>query len=97
MLPFALGLVSYRERPCVHIGVLSLRLVLQSFCRPRRPGKTHAVAVNTVSFDKFLLARSCLARLLTVDHILAYAKGGVTRIRNAQPMHRRCNSSKGAR
>jgi len=33
----------------------------------------------------------------TVDHILAYAKGGVTKIRNAQPMHRRCNSSKGAR
>jgi len=49
----------------VHIGVLSIRLVLQSFCRPRRPGKKHAVTVNTVSFDKFLLARSRLARLLT--------------------------------
>jgi hypothetical protein len=34
----------------VHIGVLSIRLVLQSFCRPRRPGKKHAVTVNTVSF-----------------------------------------------
>lgn len=35
----------------MHIGVLSIRLVLQSFCRPRRPGKKHAVTVNTVSFD----------------------------------------------
>jgi hypothetical protein len=34
----------------VHIGVLSIRLVLQSFCRPRRPGKKHAVTVNTVCF-----------------------------------------------
>ena len=33
----------------------------------------------------------------TVDHILAYAKGGKTSLRNAQAMHRRCNSSKGAR
>jgi hypothetical protein len=33
----------------------------------------------------------------TVDHILAYAKGGKTKIKNAQPMHRRCNSSKGDR
>lgn len=33
----------------------------------------------------------------TVDHILAYAKGGKTTLKNAQPMHRRCNSSKGAR
>jgi uncharacterized protein DUF262/HNH endonuclease len=32
----------------------------------------------------------------TVDHILAHAKGGKTRVKNAQPMHRRCNSSKGA-
>jgi hypothetical protein len=34
----------------VHIGVLSIRLVLQSFCRPRTPGKKHAVTVNTVCF-----------------------------------------------
>ena len=34
----------------MHIGVLSIRLVLQSFCRPRRPGKKHAVTVNTVCF-----------------------------------------------
>jgi hypothetical protein len=34
----------------VHIGVLSIRLALQSFCRPRRPGKKHAVTVNTVCF-----------------------------------------------
>jgi len=33
----------------------------------------------------------------TVDHIIAYAKGGKTSLKNAQPMHRRCNSSKGAR
>lgn len=33
----------------------------------------------------------------TVDHILAYARGGKTSLKNAQPMHRRCNSSKGAR
>lgn len=33
----------------------------------------------------------------TVDHILAYSKGGKTSLRNAQPMHKRCNSSKGAR
>jgi hypothetical protein len=33
----------------------------------------------------------------TVDHIIAYAKGGKTSLKNAQPMHKRCNSSKGAR
>lgn len=33
----------------------------------------------------------------TVDHIIAYAKGGKTNLKNAQPMHRTCNSSKGAR
>jgi 5-methylcytosine-specific restriction endonuclease McrA len=33
----------------------------------------------------------------TVDHILAYARGGRTSLRNAQPMHRRCNSRKGSR
>ena len=33
----------------------------------------------------------------TVDHIIAYAKGGRTSLKNAQPMHKRCNSSKGAR
>ncbi|MCU1299975.1 MAG: hypothetical protein JWQ87_259 [Candidatus Sulfotelmatobacter sp.] len=37
-------------RSRVHIGVLSIRLALQSFCRPRRPGKKHAVTVNTVRF-----------------------------------------------
>src|SRR5260370_33443558 len=42
----------------VHIGVLSIRLVLQSFCRPRRPGKKRAVTAHTVSFYKFLLGRS---------------------------------------
>lgn len=33
----------------------------------------------------------------TVDHIVAHARGGRTTLRNAQPMHRRCNASKGAR
>lgn len=33
----------------------------------------------------------------TVDHILAWVKGGRTSIKNAQPMCRRCNSRKGAR
>lgn len=33
----------------------------------------------------------------TVDHIVAYARGGRTSLKNAQPMHRGCNSSKGAR
>jgi len=33
----------------------------------------------------------------TVDHIVAHARGGKTSLKNAQPMHRRCNSSKGAR
>jgi hypothetical protein len=33
----------------------------------------------------------------TVDHILAWVKGGRTTIKNAQPMCRRCNSRKGAR
>jgi len=33
----------------------------------------------------------------TVAHILAYSKGGKTSLKNAQPMHKRCNSSKGAR
>jgi len=33
----------------------------------------------------------------TVDHIIAYSKGGKSTLKNAQPMHKRCNSSKGAR
>jgi hypothetical protein len=33
----------------------------------------------------------------TVDHIIAYSKGGKSTLKNAQPMHRHCNSSKGAR
>jgi hypothetical protein len=36
MLPFALDSVCYRERPYVHIGVLSISVVLQSFRRPLR-------------------------------------------------------------
>jgi 5-methylcytosine-specific restriction endonuclease McrA len=33
----------------------------------------------------------------SVDHIIAYTRGGKTSLKNAQPMHRSCNSSKGAR
>lgn len=33
----------------------------------------------------------------TVDHIKAHSRGGKTSLRNAQLMHRGCNSSKGAR
>jgi len=47
-LPFALARHYFGR---VHIGVLSIRLALQSFCRLRRPGKKHAVTVNTVSLS----------------------------------------------
>jgi hypothetical protein len=33
----------------------------------------------------------------TVDHVKAWSKGGKTSLRNANPMHRRCNAAKGAR
>jgi hypothetical protein len=33
----------------------------------------------------------------SVDHIIAHTRGGKTMLDNAQPMHRRCNSSKGSR
>ena len=33
----------------------------------------------------------------SVDHIVAYSKGGRASLRNAQPMHKSCNASKGAR
>ncbi len=33
----------------------------------------------------------------TADHVRAWSRGGQTSLRNAQPMHRRCNSRKGAR
>jgi hypothetical protein len=33
----------------------------------------------------------------TVDHVKSWMSGGKTSQKNAQPMHRRCNSSKGAR
>ena len=46
----------------VHIGVLSIRMVLQSFCRPRRPGKKHAVTVNTVSFCKLSCSASVIMK-----------------------------------
>lgn len=47
------------------------------------------------------LCRLCKKELnwsdVSLDHILAYAKGGRTRLDNAQLAHRRCNSRKGAR
>lgn len=33
---------------------------------------------------------------LSIDHIRPHSKGGRTLMKNAQPMHRRCNSAKGA-
>jgi hypothetical protein len=33
----------------------------------------------------------------TVDHVKAWSRGGKTNLKNAVPMHRRCNASKGAR
>jgi len=33
----------------------------------------------------------------SVDHVIAYTRGGKTSLKNAQLMHRSCNSSKGAR
>jgi 5-methylcytosine-specific restriction endonuclease McrA len=33
----------------------------------------------------------------TVDHVKAWSRGGETSLKNAKPMHRSCNSSKGAR
>lgn len=33
----------------------------------------------------------------TADHVRAWSRGGETSLRNAQPMHRSCNSRKGAR
>lgn len=33
----------------------------------------------------------------TVDHILACSRGGKTQLKNAEMMHRSCNSAKGAR
>jgi hypothetical protein len=59
MLPSALRGPSF-VRGRVHIGVLSISVVLQSFRRLRRPGKKYAVTVNTVyplSQPNFLLAR----------------------------------------
>jgi hypothetical protein len=51
--------------------------------------------------DEKRLCASCGKPLtwedFTVDHVIAYTKGGKTTLKNAQPMHRSCNSSKGAR
>lgn len=33
----------------------------------------------------------------TVDHVKAWSKGGATTLKNARPMHRKCNSSRGNR
>ena len=52
------------------------------------------------SEDKKICAR-CRRPLawndLSIDHVLAHAKGGRSTLRNAQLMHKNCNSSKGAR
>jgi hypothetical protein len=52
------------------------------------------------SEDKKICAR-CKRPLawsdLSIDHVLAHAKGGRSTLRNAQLMHKNCNSSKGAR
>jgi hypothetical protein len=42
-------------------------------------------------------ARAMTWNDFTVDHIIAFARGGRTSLKNAQIMHRRCNSGKGAR
>jgi len=51
--------------------------------------------------DEKLLCAKCHRPLkwedFTVDHIIAYTRGGKTSLKNAQPMHHRCNASKGAR
>jgi len=51
--------------------------------------------------DERVLCAKCHRPLkwedFTVDHIIAYARGGKTVLKNAQPMHHRCNASKGAR
>jgi len=63
-LPFALSRLL--SRAGCHIGLLAIRFCccnLSVGLEARE--KKHAVTVNTVSFDKFLLARSRLVRLLT--------------------------------
>jgi 5-methylcytosine-specific restriction endonuclease McrA len=48
--------------------------------------KTCAACGKPLNWDDF-----------TVDHVRAWARGGNTSLRNAQLMHRECNSRKGAR
>ncbi|WP_028167342.1 GmrSD restriction endonuclease domain-containing protein [Bradyrhizobium elkanii] len=57
------------------------RILWNSEQQPLCPKCKRAIAWNDVS----------------VDHIRAYTRGGKTSLTNAQLMHRRCNSSKGAR
>lgn len=83
MLPFALNSARYRERPSVHIGVLSLSVVLQSFRRLRKPGKKHAVTVNTgyrcpklVAFVNDVASSDSLSACHdAVEHAIALYKG----------------------
>ena len=63
------------SRGRVHIGVLSIRLVLQSFCRPRRPGKKHAVTVNTVCFFSALLV--CIFIRRGIGYVSAQGNAGI--------------------
>ena len=70
----------------MHIGVLSISVVLQSFRRLRKPGKKHAVTVNTVyplSQPNFLLKLAKIERLHQLfcgsvdpgEHPIALCKG----------------------
>ena len=64
-----------------------------------RPAVIDDLAAIVAIYNTTIPSRMVTAdtEAITVDHILAYTKGDKTSLKNAQPMHRSCNSSKGAR
>ena len=70
MLPFALDSACYRERPSVHIGVLSISVALQSFRRPLRT-REKTRSQRETRFIAYLNPTSCLLMKIDVLHQLA--------------------------
>jgi hypothetical protein len=96
MLPFALGLVSCRERPSVHTGVLSISVVLQSFRRPLRTReKTRSHREHGLSvISNFLLSsresNGCISSLVEAM-IQETIPSRCTRVGTCRPVtQRRC-------
>jgi 5-methylcytosine-specific restriction endonuclease McrA len=106
--PFRQYLMTVREgtdsRPQREAREKLLRAVLDGVFETRDPTRTFNATQRRILWhasDKKLcsICRKPIARWedVSVDHVMAYIKGGKTKLSNAALAHKKCNSAKGAR